>query len=101
MKERIAKGFTFLKMDLGIPLIRRTPGTLTLPRNYDWKAGRNGGPIPLNLGADVEDWRPCAATNGFRCNALLRLTPPSLNSRVPCSDLAGVQRCIVQPLWST
>jgi L-alanine-DL-glutamate epimerase-like enolase superfamily enzyme len=38
MKERIAKGFTFLKMDLGIPLIRRTPGMLTLPRNYDWKA---------------------------------------------------------------
>jgi len=38
MKERVAKGFTFLKMDLGIPLIRRTPGMLTLPKNYDWKA---------------------------------------------------------------
>jgi L-alanine-DL-glutamate epimerase-like enolase superfamily enzyme len=38
MQERVEKGFTFLKMDLGIDLIRRTPGMLTLPKNYDWRA---------------------------------------------------------------
>jgi L-alanine-DL-glutamate epimerase-like enolase superfamily enzyme len=37
MQERVDKGFTFLKMDLGIPVIRQVPGTLTLPQNYDWK----------------------------------------------------------------
>lgn len=37
MKERVAKGFTFLKMDLGIPLIRNVPGALTLPANFDWR----------------------------------------------------------------
>ena len=36
MKERVEKGFTFLKMDCGISLIRRVPGTLNLPRNYNW-----------------------------------------------------------------
>ncbi len=29
MKERVEKGFTFLKMDLGIELIQKIPGTLT------------------------------------------------------------------------
>jgi L-alanine-DL-glutamate epimerase-like enolase superfamily enzyme len=38
MKERVNMGFTFLKMDLGIPVIKDTPGMLTLPKNYDWKA---------------------------------------------------------------
>jgi L-alanine-DL-glutamate epimerase-like enolase superfamily enzyme len=38
MKQRVDKGFTFLKMDLGIPLIRNTPGMLTLPRKFDWRA---------------------------------------------------------------
>src|SRR5207344_599583 len=31
MKERLAKGFTFMKMDLGINLVANTPGTLTHP----------------------------------------------------------------------
>ena len=31
MKERLNKGFTFLKMDLGIRLVEKTPGTLTRP----------------------------------------------------------------------
>jgi len=31
MKERLEKGFTFLKMDLGIELIEKVPGTLTRP----------------------------------------------------------------------
>ncbi len=38
MKERVDRGFTFLKMDLGVPLIRNTPGTLTAPKNIDWRA---------------------------------------------------------------
>jgi len=31
MKERMEKGFTFLKMDLGIGLVVKTPGTLSQP----------------------------------------------------------------------
>ena len=31
MKQRLDKGFTFLKMDLGIGLVERTPGALTRP----------------------------------------------------------------------
>jgi L-alanine-DL-glutamate epimerase-like enolase superfamily enzyme len=38
LKDRVDKGFTFLKMDLGINLIRDVPGALTLPLNYDWRA---------------------------------------------------------------
>ncbi|MBI2928752.1 MAG: mandelate racemase/muconate lactonizing enzyme family protein [Verrucomicrobia bacterium] len=41
MKERDEKGFTFLKMDLGIQLIRRLPGGLTLPKNFDWRGYAN------------------------------------------------------------
>lgn len=37
MKERMDRGFTFFKMDLGIPLIRDLPGTLNLPKNFDWR----------------------------------------------------------------
>jgi L-alanine-DL-glutamate epimerase-like enolase superfamily enzyme len=32
MKKRMDSGFTFLKMDLGIGLVEKTPGTLTRPR---------------------------------------------------------------------
>ena len=38
MKERVAKGFTFLKMDFGIPMIRNIPGALSLPGNFDWRS---------------------------------------------------------------
>lgn len=38
MKERVERGFTFLKMDLGIPVLRNVPGMLTLPANFDWRA---------------------------------------------------------------
>ncbi len=31
MKERLDRGFTYLKMDLGIGLVAKTPGTLTQP----------------------------------------------------------------------
>jgi hypothetical protein len=31
MKGRLEAGFTYLKMDLGIGLIEKTPGTLTRP----------------------------------------------------------------------
>jgi L-alanine-DL-glutamate epimerase-like enolase superfamily enzyme len=41
MKERVDAGFTFLKMDLGIPLIRKVPGMLTTPQNFDWRAYNN------------------------------------------------------------
>lgn len=36
LKSRLDKGFTFLKMDLGINLIRKVPGALTMPLNFDW-----------------------------------------------------------------
>ena len=38
LKERAGRGFTYLKMDLGISLIRRIPGALTLPRGFDWRS---------------------------------------------------------------
>jgi len=41
MKKRVEDGFTFLKMDLGINLIQRIPGALTLPSNFDWRAYQN------------------------------------------------------------
>jgi len=37
LKERVDKGYTFLKMDLGIGLISQTPGALNAPLNYDWR----------------------------------------------------------------
>lgn len=36
MKDRVDKGFTFLKMDFGIRLIRDVPGALVLPQNFEW-----------------------------------------------------------------
>ncbi|MEJ2050521.1 MAG: mandelate racemase/muconate lactonizing enzyme family protein, partial [Calditrichota bacterium] len=36
LKGRLDQGFTFLKMDLGINLIRKEPGALTMPLNFDW-----------------------------------------------------------------
>jgi L-alanine-DL-glutamate epimerase-like enolase superfamily enzyme len=41
LKERKDQGFTYLKMDLGIQMIRGQPGMLTHPLNYDWRAYRN------------------------------------------------------------
>ncbi len=38
LKGRADQGYTYLKMDLGIRLVRRIPGTLTLPRNFDWRS---------------------------------------------------------------
>ncbi len=35
MKDRVDQGFTFLKMDLGINLLRKIPGTLTQPLQMD------------------------------------------------------------------
>ncbi len=37
LKERVDLGFTFLKMDLGIGLIRDIPDALSLPLNFDWQ----------------------------------------------------------------
>jgi len=37
LKKRVEAGFTFLKMDLGIGLIRDVPDALTLPLNFDWQ----------------------------------------------------------------
>jgi L-alanine-DL-glutamate epimerase-like enolase superfamily enzyme len=36
MKQRVELGFTYLKMDIGINLLRDMPGTLTLPLQFDW-----------------------------------------------------------------
>ncbi len=36
LKARKEMGFTFLKMDLGVPLLRRIPGALNLPAQFDW-----------------------------------------------------------------
>lgn len=41
MKKRKDLGFTFLKMDFGIRLIRDVPGALTKPLNYDWDEYNN------------------------------------------------------------
>ncbi|MCZ6794102.1 MAG: mandelate racemase/muconate lactonizing enzyme family protein [Planctomycetota bacterium] len=40
MKARVAAGFTFLKMDVGIGLVRDVPGALTLPLGFDWNTYR-------------------------------------------------------------
>ena len=37
LQDRMATGFTFLKMDLGINMIADIPGTLSMPLNFDWK----------------------------------------------------------------
>ena len=37
MKRRIEEGFTFMKMDVGIGMLRNTPGTLTAPLNMDMR----------------------------------------------------------------
>jgi len=34
LKERMARGFTFLKMDVGLPLIQDVPGALTAPLGW-------------------------------------------------------------------
>ena len=36
LKERVNAGFTFLKMDLGINLVRNVPGVLSRPPDPDW-----------------------------------------------------------------
>jgi L-alanine-DL-glutamate epimerase-like enolase superfamily enzyme len=41
LKQRMDLGYTFLKMDLGIGLIREIPGALTLPLQFDWNAYNN------------------------------------------------------------
>lgn len=41
MKERVDMGYTYLKMDFGIQMIRDVPGALTLPGNYDWREYSN------------------------------------------------------------
>jgi L-alanine-DL-glutamate epimerase-like enolase superfamily enzyme len=41
MKHRVELGYTYLKMDIGINLLRETPGTLTLPLEFDWKSYTN------------------------------------------------------------
>lgn len=38
LKQRLDMGYTFLKMDLGIGLIRNVAGALTLPLQFDWNA---------------------------------------------------------------
>lgn len=38
LKSRAEQGYTYLKMDLGIQLVRHIPGTLTLPRDFDWRS---------------------------------------------------------------
>ena len=47
LKQRMDKGFTWLKMDLGMDLVERTPGTVTHPlgatQNYFSEFGHTGG----------------------------------------------------------
>ena len=50
LKDRVeVKGFTFLKMDLGIELIKDIPGTLT-NTNF-WDVGRQWSTTPMSYGA--------------------------------------------------
>jgi L-alanine-DL-glutamate epimerase-like enolase superfamily enzyme len=41
MKERREQGFTWLKMDLGVELVARTPGTVTMPLGTNLAYGNN------------------------------------------------------------
>jgi L-alanine-DL-glutamate epimerase-like enolase superfamily enzyme len=41
LKERMKAGFSFLKMDLGITLIRNVPGALSRPPDTDWDRYRS------------------------------------------------------------
>jgi L-alanine-DL-glutamate epimerase-like enolase superfamily enzyme len=47
LKQRMEKGYTWLKMDLGLDLVERTPGTVTHPlgstQNYFSEFGHMGG----------------------------------------------------------
>ena len=38
MKQRMEMGYTYLKIDLGIGLIKDIPDALTLPLEFDWRA---------------------------------------------------------------
>ena len=50
LKERLeVKGFTFLKMDLGIEMIRKIPGTI-VNSNF-WDVGRQWNMAPMTYGA--------------------------------------------------
>jgi L-alanine-DL-glutamate epimerase-like enolase superfamily enzyme len=44
LKERMKMGFSFLKMDLGINLIRNVPGVLSRPPDTDWDRYRSTMP---------------------------------------------------------
>jgi len=35
LKERMDRGYTYLKMDLGVQLVQKTPGTVTSPKEVD------------------------------------------------------------------
>jgi L-alanine-DL-glutamate epimerase-like enolase superfamily enzyme len=51
MKRRIEQGFTFLKMDVGVGLVQKTPGTVTYP------AGANigGNLVHMFTGLEITD----------------------------------------------
>jgi L-alanine-DL-glutamate epimerase-like enolase superfamily enzyme len=41
MKARLDMGYTFLKMDVGISLLRGEPGLITAPLGFDWSRDRD------------------------------------------------------------
>ncbi|MEO1449433.1 MAG: mandelate racemase/muconate lactonizing enzyme family protein [Bacteroidota bacterium] len=49
MKERVDKGFTFLKMDFGIGMLKDTPGAV-VNSNF-WDIGRQWSSTPMSYGA--------------------------------------------------
>jgi L-alanine-DL-glutamate epimerase-like enolase superfamily enzyme len=51
MKRRIEQGFTFLKMDVGVGLVQKTPGTVTYPAG----ANINGNLVHMFTGLEITD----------------------------------------------
>jgi L-alanine-DL-glutamate epimerase-like enolase superfamily enzyme len=53
LKARLGQGFTWLKMDVGISMVARTPGTLTMPSGTN--LGYNDPTVHMFTGTEITD----------------------------------------------
>ena len=53
LKRRVEQGFTFLKMDVGIPMLQNIPGTITAPANTS--AQERANTVHMFTGIEITD----------------------------------------------
>ncbi len=58
LKKRVEDGFTWLKMDIGIGMLRNQPGTLSAPPGYVPVYPMGGGPRPSGPGVPAGSGQP-------------------------------------------